>query len=250
MFSWIVDFPGLVTVLEKGDQGVRPVLEEGQQAFLFLEIWLHIGVYNEMPESLLGLLKPGIAHFSKLVITKLLELVEVVHVVRLFDLSICSSNLGIASAFVLLLSILALSDVLCCWFSNWIAKWAIDLALPFSLVLEACRAPKRQRSLAFDWSKALPYADIALVSWMPMCWDRVQLWESLIRLQTRYFALIVRQAGAAFSWSRWIWAILITVRSPLEYWDPALGARLLPWRVLVQAVVALMILKYFWLWLM
>lgn len=71
-----------------------------------------------MSESLLGLLEPGVTHFSQLIIAKLLELVEVVHVARLFDLSVGTSHLGVSSTFVLLLPILALSDVLGCWFSN------------------------------------------------------------------------------------------------------------------------------------
>ena len=212
---------------------MRPVLKEGQQAFLFLGVWLHISVYNEMSESLLGLLEPGVTHFSKLVITKLLELVEVVHVARLFDLSIGTSNLGVPATFVLLCPILALSNVRGCWFSNWVAKGAIDLALPFPLVLKTGRTPKRQRSLAFDRTKALPHANVALVRGVPMCWDRVQFGKSLIGLQPRYLTLIVRQARASFSRSCWIWAILITVGSPLEYWNPTLGARLLPWWVLV-----------------
>ena len=71
-----------------------------------------------MSESLLGLLEPGVTHFGKLVVTKLLELVEVVHVVRLFDLSVGASHLGVSTTFVLLFPILALSNVLGCWFSD------------------------------------------------------------------------------------------------------------------------------------
>jgi len=106
-----------------------------------------------MSESLLGLLEPGVTHFGELVITKLLELVEVVHVVR-FDLSVGTRHLGVATTFVLLFPILALSNVLGRWFSNGVAQGAIDLALPLSWVLEAGGTPKRQRSLivalAFD----------------------------------------------------------------------------------------------------
>ena len=107
-----------------------------------------------MSESLLGLLEPGVTHFGELVITKLLELVEVVHVVRLFDLSVGTRHLGVATTFVLLFPILALSNVLGRWFSNGVAEGAIDLALPLSWVLETGGTPKRQRSLivtlAFD----------------------------------------------------------------------------------------------------
>jgi hypothetical protein len=63
-------------------------------------------------------LEPGVTHFGKLVITKLLELVEVVHIIRLLDLSAGACHLGVSTTFVLLFPILALSNVLGRWFSD------------------------------------------------------------------------------------------------------------------------------------
>ena len=85
------------------------MLEVRYQAFLFFWVGLHVGVHDEVAKAPFGLDEAEEAKFSQLVVSKLLQQKQVVHVVAGLHLL---ELLDLRDALDCTLSVLALADVL------------------------------------------------------------------------------------------------------------------------------------------